>query len=112
MYDSNNDKNTGADKIYHFQVQSSKITSKDTIEIQYFIHAPCACTYSYNISEYKLDSGRYIGETYKEQNTAILQSYKIPLLDIAKDSRENSFKIVFFFKNQEIPRPLCRLDFH
>ena len=112
VYDSNNDKNTGADKIYHYRVQSSKITSKDTIEIQYFIHKPCACTYNYNIAQYTLDGGRYIGETNKKQNTSILQSYKISLLDIAKDSRENSFKIVFFFKNQEPPRPLRRLDFH
>jgi len=112
VYVSNKDKNTGADKIYHYQVQSSKITSADTLEIQYFTGTPCGCVYNYSIGEYALEGERYIGETYKEQNTTILQSYKIPLLNIIKNGSKNSFKIVFFSENREPPRPLCRLDFN
>ena len=112
IYDSNNDKNTGANKIYQFKVQSNKITSNDTIEIQYFKDAPCDCLYNYSIAEYSLDSGRFLGNIYKDQNTSLLQSYKVPLLDILNNnSTEGTFKIVFFAENQDPPRPLCRIDF-
>lgn len=101
IYDSSKD--TSYNKKFVYTVSQNRISSQDTLEVEYFTDTPCGdCIYNYFITEYTEKNGEayeVLGTYLNEQKSLGPKSYKKALTDLTNSGTRGTMKAIFYYQN-------------
>ena len=108
LYDSSKDQQYN--KRFEYTVSANAISTKDTLEVQYFTDTPCGnCIYTYFVGEHlKSKGGEDVLGTYsKEQKFLGNRAYKIALQELINVGSKETAKAIYYYGNSSGAQSLC-----
>jgi len=115
VFDSSKDLNRNSNEVFHYTVFLNKLSSSDTIEVNYITDTRCFnCICTYFISEHDERDGFTSNDlhTYlREQKSLGEKPYKLSIGDLCNAGTKGTNKAIYYYANSSAPMELCYIEF-